>query len=174
LLRSIGNIVMNLFKMLSLPARVTGAVLAARQGDPEIALLRSGRAALALDWPARRFGDGYEESRQAIMNVRMAKPHDINADEHICKALDVFVERMAQDYDRATLGSLKGAVASELTNPKGTSLPVLTAAVWRIPGFQDGELAELVAKALSFGASNLANRWAGRRAGWSRRSSGTR
>jgi hypothetical protein len=90
----------------------------------------------------------------------MAKPHDNNADENICKALDVFVARMAQDYDQATLRSLKDALASELTNPKGTSLPALTAAVRRIPGFQDSEHAELVARTLSYGASNLANRWA--------------
>ena len=88
-----------------------------------------------------------------------------NADDDLIAALSDVIDLMCGHYDGATRDELRAVLSSRLTQSSGTSLRELTAAVQSIPAFQDREKAELIAKTLSFGASNLANRRAWQRSG---------
>src|SRR5208337_124334 len=88
-----------------------------------------------------------------------------NTDEDLVAALSDVIDSMFGDYDGATRDDLRAVLSSKLTQPSGTSLRELTAAVQSIPAFQTREKAETIAKTVSFGASNLANRRAWRRSG---------
>ena len=59
-------------------------------------------------------------------------------------------------YDRVTRDNLRAVLADMLAQPSGTSLRDRSAAADSV--FQTREKAEPIAKTLSFGASNLANR----------------
>ena len=88
-----------------------------------------------------------------------------NADDDIVAALSDHVDSMFADYDRSTRDNLRAVLSSKLTQPSGTSLRELTASVQNIRAFQNPEKAELIAKTISFGATNLANRRAWQRSG---------
>ena len=85
-----------------------------------------------------------------------------NSDDDLVAALSDIIDSLFADYDRSTRDNLRAVL---LTQPSGTSLRELTAAVQNIRPFEAGEKAELIAKTLSFGASNLANRRAWQRSG---------
>ena len=88
-----------------------------------------------------------------------------NADDDLVADLSDVINSMFGHYDRVTRDNLRAVLADMLTQPSGTSLRELTAAVQSISVFQTREKAELIAKTLSFGASNLANRRAWQRSG---------
>jgi hypothetical protein len=88
-----------------------------------------------------------------------------NADDDLVAALSDVIDTMFGHYDRSTRDNLRAVLSSELTQPSGTSLRELTALVQNIRAFQNREKAELIAKTLSFSATNLANRSAWRRSG---------
>ena len=88
-----------------------------------------------------------------------------NSDDDLVAALSDMIDSMFADYDRSTRDNLRAALGSKLTQPSGTSLRELTAAVQNIPSFQNREKAETIAKTISFGVSNLANRRAWQRSG---------
>ena len=88
-----------------------------------------------------------------------------NSDDDLIAALSDFVNSMFGDYDGATRDELRAVLSSKLTQTSGTSLRELTGAVQNIRPFEAREKAELIAKTLSFGASNLANRRAWQRSG---------
>jgi Phage Mu protein F like protein len=88
-----------------------------------------------------------------------------NANEDLIAALSDIIDSMFADYDRSTRDNLRAVLSSKLTQPSGTSLRELTAAVQNIPPFQNREKAETIAKTISFGVSNLANRRAWQRSG---------
>ena len=88
-----------------------------------------------------------------------------NSDDDLVAALSDIIDSMFADYDRSTRDNLRAVLSSKLTQPSGTSLRELTAAVQNIRPFEAREKAELIAKTLSFGASNLANKRAWQRSG---------
>jgi hypothetical protein len=88
-----------------------------------------------------------------------------NSDDDLVAALSDIIDSMFGDYDRATRDELRAVLSSKLTQRSGMSLRALTAAVQNIPAFQDRERAETIAKTISFGATNLANRRAWQRSG---------
>ncbi len=88
-----------------------------------------------------------------------------NSDDNLIAALSDAINSMFGHYDRSTRDSLRAMLGAKLTQPSGTSLRELTAAVKSIPAFQTRENAETIAKTLSFGATNLANRRAWQRSG---------
>jgi len=88
-----------------------------------------------------------------------------NSDDDLNAALSDVIDSMFGDYDGATRDELRAVLSSKLTQRSGTSLRELTAAVQNIRPFEAHEKAELIAKTLSFGASNLANRRAWQRSG---------
>ena len=88
-----------------------------------------------------------------------------NAYDDLIAALSDVLDLMLGHYDKSTRDSLRAVLSSKLTQPSGTSLPQLTAAVQGIAPFQNREKAELIAKTIFFGASNLANRRAWQRSG---------
>lgn len=88
-----------------------------------------------------------------------------NADDDLVAALSDVIDSMCDHYDGATRDELRAVLSSRLTQSSGTSLRELTAAVQSIPAFQNREKAETIAKTVSFGASNLANRRAWQRSG---------
>jgi len=88
-----------------------------------------------------------------------------NADDDLIVALSDVVDLMLGHYDKSTRDSLRAVLSSKLMQPSGTSLRELTTAVQNIHPFEAREKAELIAKTLSFGASNLANRRAWQRSG---------
>ena len=88
-----------------------------------------------------------------------------NADDDLIAALSDIIDLLFADYDRSTRDNLRAVLSNKLTQPSGTSLRELTAAVQNIHPFEAREKAELIAKTLSFGASNLANRRAWQQSG---------
>lgn len=81
-----------------------------------------------------------------------------NTDEDLVAALSDVNDSMFADYDRSTRDNLRAVLSGKLTQPSGTSLRGPTAAVQNIRPFEAREKAELIAKTISFGASNVANR----------------
>ncbi len=88
-----------------------------------------------------------------------------NADDELIAALSDIIDSMFDQYDRSTRDNLRAVLSSKLTQPSGTSLRELTAAVQNIAPFQNREKAETIAKTFSFGVSNLANRRAWQQSG---------
>ena len=88
-----------------------------------------------------------------------------NANDDLVAALSDVIDLMFDQYDRSTRDNLRAVLSDKLTQPCRTSLRELTAAVQNIRPFEAREKAELIAKTLSFGASNLANRRAWQRSG---------
>ena len=88
-----------------------------------------------------------------------------NAYDDLIAALSDVLDLMLGHYDKSTRDSFRAVLSSKLTQSSATSLPQLTAAVQGIAPFQNREKAELIAKTISFGASNLANKRACQRSG---------
>ncbi len=90
---------------------------------------------------------------------------EIGADQNLRAALDTALEELSGVYDAETLIKLKSALGSKLAQSSGTNLQELTDAVQNIPAFKDREKAELIAKTVSYQASNLANKRAWQQSG---------
>ena len=58
-----------------------------------------------------------------------------NADDDLIAALSDIIDSIFADYDRSTRDNLRAALGSKLTQPSGTSLRELTAAVQGIAPF---------------------------------------
>jgi len=89
----------------------------------------------------------------------------ISADKNLSAAIEIAVERFSNVYDPRVLQQLKIVLGNRLTQASGTSLRELTNAVQNISAFGNREQAELVAKTISFHASNLANKRAWQQSG---------
>lgn len=81
-----------------------------------------------------------------------------NGNDDLVAALKTVINSMCAEYDEATQAALRAALGSLLTRPSGTSLPELTTAAQGVLTFENRERAEQIAKTLSFGATNLANK----------------
>jgi hypothetical protein len=79
------------------------------------------RAAIGLNFASVLLRGQTKKPRAAA--AISGQHHDINADESIRKVLVVLIAKMADDYDQATLRSLKNALAGELANPRGLVCP---------------------------------------------------
>jgi len=90
---------------------------------------------------------------------------EISADKNLRAAIEIAVERFSNVYDPRVLQQLKIVLSNKLTQASGTSLRELTNAVQNISVFGNREQAELVAKTISFHASNLANKRAWQQSG---------
>lgn len=83
---------------------------------------------------------------------------DILADKNFVAALEAGVAKMAKNYNQTTVKQLTEVLEKKLTQPGGTTLPDLTAAVDGVYSFADSRRAGMIAKTESFRASNSANK----------------
>ena len=79
--------------------------------------------------------------------------------------LDESIARWAKKYSQITRDALKSVISNEITKPRGTSLPALTAAIDKIPKIHANKSAEMIAKTISFDAINSVNRAAWQQSG---------
>lgn len=80
-------------------------------------------------------------------------------------ALKESIRKWAKGYGQETRKALEATLGDELIKPSGTSLPALTAIADKIPEIHANDSAEVLAKTLSFDATNSANRTAWQQSG---------